>query len=60
MTGSWNVHFLQRQVGSIRKLTELEAGPFLVTQPAHMSTVISIELLYVLTEQWKQERGSVL
>lgn len=40
--GSWNVYFLQRQVGSIRKPTELKAGSILVTQPAHESTVIPL------------------
>lgn len=39
---SWKVYFPQRQMGSIRKLTELEAGPMLVPRPAHGGFVIQL------------------
>lgn len=39
---SWKVYFPQRQMGSIRKLTALEAGPMLVPRPAHGGFVVQL------------------
>lgn len=54
--GTFN--FCRNRWETLGMLTELKAGPFLVTQPAHVITVILLNS-YVLTEQWKQERRSV-